>query len=235
MTLGRTLSACSLVLFLGGCTSLTAADPNSVANPNGVPAGADPDSVANPDAVPAAADSNLAPVADAAPAGAEPNLATVEVEFVEGAPKDRFVIQNTGACGLEDLTVALDLSSSAGGLIFDTSATGAGVEVFQPFEVEEGDIALGEGDIAQLVANRVEDGDTELALRIATLGAGDRASFTIDVDDTLPQGELGQIRVADSEISGARVTITAGDSAVTAAEFSNGSIARAQLSPCPSA
>ncbi|MBT9312429.1 aggregation factor core [Leptothoe kymatousa TAU-MAC 1615] len=165
---------------------------------------------------------------DALPAGADPNLATVEVEFVEGAPKDRFVIQNTGACGLEDLTVALDLSSSAGGLIFDTSATGAGVEVFQPFEVEE-------GDIAQLVANRVEDGDTELALRIATLGAGDRASFTIDVDDTLPQGELGQIRVADSEISGARVTITAGDSAVTAAEFSNGSIARAQLSPCPSA
>ncbi|WP_215618326.1 hypothetical protein [Leptothoe kymatousa] len=213
MTLGRTLSACSLVLFLGGCTSLTAADQDSVANPDALPAAADQDSVANPDAL---------------PAGADPNLATVEVEFVEGAPKDRFVIQNTGACGLEDLTVALDLSSSAGGLIFDTSATGAGVEVFQPFEVEE-------GDIAQLVANRVEDGDTELALRIATLGAGDRASFTIDVDDTLPQGELGQIRVADSEISGARVTITAGDSAVTAAEFSNGSIARAQLSPCPSA
>lgn len=151
----------------------------------------------------------------------------VEIAFIEGAPKDRFVITNRGACVLEDLTIALDLSPSAGRLIFDTSATGAGVEVFQPFEVETGDITL-------IADEGINDGDRELALRIAYLGPGDRASFTIDVDDTLPKGELGQIRVADSEINGAIASITVGNSDVTPATFSEGSIAQANLSTCPS-
>ncbi|MEM7796316.1 MAG: aggregation factor core [Cyanobacteria bacterium P01_C01_bin.118] len=151
----------------------------------------------------------------------------VEIEFVESAPKDRFVITNIGACVLEELTLELDLSQSVGMLIFDTSATGAGVEVFQPFEVEA-------GDIVQLAADGVDDGDAELALSIASLGPGDRASFTIDVDDTLPSSDLGQIRVADSEISGALATVTVGDSESVLTKFS-GSTARANLPTCSSA
>ncbi|MEM9220583.1 MAG: hypothetical protein AAGD25_40470 [Cyanobacteria bacterium P01_F01_bin.150] len=151
----------------------------------------------------------------------------VEIAFMESAPKDRFVITNRGSCMLEELTIEVDLSQSAGGLIFDTSSTGAGVEVFQPFEVETGDIIL-------ISDEGVNDGDRELVLRIAGLSPGDQASFTIDVDDTLPRGELGQIRVADSEINGAIATITVGDSNVTSATFSDGSIARVNLPACPS-
>ncbi|MGD1857176.1 MAG: hypothetical protein ACFB2W_23325 [Leptolyngbyaceae cyanobacterium] len=148
----------------------------------------------------------------------------IEIEFIESAPKDRFVVTNMGSCTLEELMLELDLSQSAGKLIFDTTATGAGVEVFQPFEVEE-------GDIVPLAAEGVNDGDTILALQIASLGPNNRASFTIDVDDTLPRSDLGQIRVADSEISGAVVTISIGNGETTSAKF-DGSIAQADLPVC---
>ncbi len=68
--------------------------------------------------------------------------ANIEVDFYESAPKDRFVIKNTGKCLLQDLTLEIDLTKSAGRLIFDTTATGAGVEVFEPFEVTRGNISL---------------------------------------------------------------------------------------------
>lgn len=147
----------------------------------------------------------------------------VEVSFIEGAPTDRFVITNRGPCPLGEIALELDLSASAGGLIFDTLATGAGVEVFQPFEVEAGDIVP--------LADGVSDGDSSLSLRIGSLGAGDRASFTIDVDDTLPSSELGQIRVAGSEISGAIATIASPTETVVAS-FTEESLARVPVR-CP--
>jgi len=127
-------------------------------------------------------------------------FADVEVTFIEGAPKDTFVIKNIGNCQLQDLTVKIDLEKSAGKLIFDTTATGAGVEVFQPFEVTNGSITLPSKD-------SVDDGDTSLILNIKSLAAKNMASFTIDVDDTLPVSELGKIRVADSEIKNGLVKI----------------------------
>ena len=130
-----------------------------------------------------------------------------------------------GSCTLENLVLELDLSQSMGKLIFDTSATGAGVEVFQPFEVET-------GEIVQIADNGVNDGDTELALNIAYLAPGDMASFTIDVDDTLPRSDLGQIRVTDSEINGASVSLTLGDAAAISTKFNDESIARASLPDC---
>lgn len=151
----------------------------------------------------------------------------LEIDFVEGAPKDRFIIKNRGSCLLSDLVFELDLAQSAGQLIFDTTATGAGVEVFQPFEVVAGDIVqLEEG---------VTDGDAQLALRIVNLGPNESAIFTIDVDDTLPAGELGQIRVADSEISGGLVSITVENVEPATARFGNNSTALVTLPACPSA
>ncbi len=132
------------------------------------------------------------------------------------------MVINRGACPLGESTLELDLSASAGGLIFDTSATGAGVDVFQPFEVEAGDIVP--------LADSVNDGDSSLSLRIRSLEAGDRASFTIDVDDTLPSSELGQIRVAGSEISGAIATIASPTE--TTASFTEESLARVPVR-CP--
>lgn len=199
MDLGKQIYAYTLLLFFSGCARPVVEEPALVVAT---------DSVGDIEIV----DAN----------------SVVEIRFVESAPKDRFIITNMGSCALEDLVIELDLSPSAGKLIFDTTATGAGVEVFQPFEVEE-------GNIVPLAAEGVNDGDSKLALQITSLAPGTRASFTIDVDDTLPRSDLGQIRVADSEISGAIVNITVGESEAILAKFDNGSVARANLPICPSA
>lgn len=140
--------------------------------------------------------------------------ANVEVTFVESAPKDRFVLHNTSQCALNGLTVHLDLSNSVGRLIFDTTATGAGVEVFQPFEVKKGNLKL-------ISASEVKDGDSTLSLSIQSIAANDSVSFTIDVDDTLTQSELGNIRVSGSEITNALIEITTKEQQTSVAMFDN--------------
>ncbi len=130
--------------------------------------------------------------------------ASLEITFVESAPKDWFSVSNLGECTLQELTLNIDLSKTAGQLIFDTTATGAGVEVFQPFEVREGDIKL-------TSAAKVNDGEKTLSVLVKDLQPNASASFTIDVDDTLPKSELGNIRVSGAEISGGKVSITVGD------------------------
>ncbi|MEM1313535.1 MAG: aggregation factor core [Pseudomonadota bacterium] len=135
----------------------------------------------------------------AALALAGPAAAQVRVTFQESAPKDRFVLVNEGACAFDALTAEIDLSSAAGGLIFDVTGEGAGVDVFQPLEVAEGDAAP---------AGEVRDGDAVLRLALGPLGPGERVVATIDVDDTLRAGPLGQIRVAGSEIAGGRVSLS---------------------------
>ena len=125
-----------------------------------------------------------------------PLQAGVLVRFVEGAPKDRFILQNVGSCDLETATISIDLSTSAGQLIFDVTEAGAGVEVFQPLELAEGADAL-------LERPTVTDGQDFVELKIDALGAGDIIAFTIDVDDTIGQRE---ITVSGSEIDGALVS-----------------------------
>lgn len=123
-------------------------------------------------------------------------MADVTVSFIEGAPKDRFVITNA-ACATGPLQVTIDLQSSTGALIFDVSSDGAGVEVFQPFELVSG---------GSLVTNAptVKDGDQVLTLDLAGLGKNAEVAFTIDLDDTVQSRE---ITVAGSEIVGAKVLL----------------------------
>lgn len=123
-------------------------------------------------------------------------MADVNVSFIEGAPKDRFVISNT-ACATGPVDVTIDLSPSAGALIFDVTGAGAGVEVFQPFELVSG------GSLVTQTPN-VQDGDQILTLKLAGLGKSTDVSFTIDLDDTIQSRE---ITVAGSEISGAKVIV----------------------------
>lgn len=144
--------------------------------------------------------------------------ADIVINFVESAPKDRFVIKNDGECIYENLIVEIDLTDSAGRLIFDTTATGAGFEVFQPFEVREGEVDL-------LSANQVKDGERMLSVEIKVLSPDASVSFTIDVDDTLAKSELGNIRVSGSEIADGQVNVTYGDAPVSSALFSNKSVA----------
>ena len=121
--------------------------------------------------------------------------ADLRVRFIEGAPKDKFVFENVGDCPVSDTTVLLDLSTARGKLIFDVTSQGAGVEVFQPFELVEGRDAL-------VTLPTVRDGQASVELEIASLDPSAAIAFTIDVDDTLGQRE---ITVSGTEIEGATV------------------------------
>jgi hypothetical protein len=154
----------------------------------------------------------------ALPLAAQANL---QVAFLEGAPKDQFRIVNASDCTLTGASVLLDLSKSSGGLIFDVTATGAGVEVFQPFDLIEG---------AEHVSAMptVSDGQSRIRLDLSDFAPGETIAFTIDVDDTLGQRA---ITVSGSEIEGALV-VYAQSGFDSAAAFSNRAVADVPLSDC---
>ncbi len=139
-------------------------------------------------------------------AATAPALADLQVKFIEGAPKDRFVITNVGDCDLGAGQLEIDFSNSDGGLIFDVTGSGAGVEVFQPFEVTAGAELL----IAQPT---ITDGDQLALLDMSGLGVDETITFTIDVDDTIGARE---ITVAGNEISGTTMTLSLGDKTYSA-------------------
>ncbi len=147
--------------------------------------------------------------------------ADLRVSFDEGAPKDRFRIENIGLCAVSNASVMVDLSTSQGGLIFDVTSQGEGVEVFQPFELVEGAKALGGVPI-------VTDGQTEVRLDIVSLAPSEAIAFTIDVDDTRGQRA---ITVSGSEIEGAVVSYSDAQ-AKESAMFSTLSEAEVRLPNC---
>ena len=150
-------------------------------------------------------------------------FADVTVTFLEGAPKDRFVIQASADCPLRDAEITIDLATSPAGLIFDTTGAGAGVEVFQPFELVSG------GEMVK-TPPRVNDGDQAVTLALKSLSAETKVAFTVDVDDT---GGGREITVSGSEIKGASVRITQGTNVMRAA-FTNKAIARVKTTACTS-
>ncbi len=148
-----------------------------------------------------------------------PAAADILVRFDEGAPKDRFTITNTGNCALPLTSVTIDLTGSAAGLIFDVTGSGAGVSVFQPFQ-----LVLGGEHVSTLP--QVKDGDRAVSLKLKGLGPNQRVAFTIDVDDTAGASET---MVSGSEIKGA--TVWAGKASGT---FGTDKIARVKLPACTS-
>ncbi len=133
-------------------------------------------------------------------------------------------MMNDTTCTLSDLNVVIDLSKSAAQLVFDTTAEGAGVEVFQPFEKVQGQFEL---------TRQVLDGDQQLTLLINDLAAGDTISFTIDVDDTLQSSELGNIRVSSSEMQGSQVFLQLADQAAVNGTFGIDNQAVVEIPSCP--
>jgi hypothetical protein len=127
---------------------------------------------------------------------AGPAAADIVLEYTEAAPRDRLVVRNAGGCDPGPLEVTLDLSGAPGGLFFDTSASGAGVSVFQPFEwVAGAEILSG--------TSRVADGDQVLVLRFRHFPAGAEAEFSFDLDDSDPAGPLGPSMLSPAEMAGA--------------------------------
>lgn len=125
--------------------------------------------------------------------------ADISARFIEGAPKDRFEITSNSDCLSGPLTVTINLDGSAGVLIFDTTASGAGVEVFQPFELTSG------GSLVEQ-APSVMDGDKALSIGLSALPKGQTVAFTLDVDGT---GGAREITVNGGEIAGASVVLMA--------------------------
>ncbi|MEM1298685.1 MAG: hypothetical protein AAGH68_05335 [Pseudomonadota bacterium] len=154
-----------------------------------------------------------------------PALADVRVVFLESAPKDRFVITNTSACPTGALEVTIDLGASAAGLIFDTTGAGAGVEVFQPFELVTGHAHV-------TAVSKVSDGDRLAVLEISDIPGKGEIAFTIDVDDTLPASANGQIMVSGGEIAGSRLQIRSTGGAVVTAPFDGNGAAVARWEAC---
>ena len=125
-----------------------------------------------------------------------PSYAELKLQFFEGAPKDRFVVTNIGSCDIEAAQVERDFAASKAGLIFDVTGSGAGVEVFQPFEVTQGALLLADQP-------SISDGDRRVTLNMTGL----------DVDDTAGTRE---ITVADSEMSGTTVSLRVADKTYSA-------------------
>jgi hypothetical protein len=150
-----------------------------------------------------------------------PAFAAINVRFIESAPKDRFEITNLAACDVVSTDVVIDLGASTGGLIFDITGAGAGVEVFQPFELTAGADALA-------ALPKVADGDKQVVLPIRRLAAGKRITFTIDVDDTTSSRG---IMVSSSEIQGAVVRVKTAETTASAS-FSSAGEATAKTPPC---
>lgn len=156
----------------------------------------------------------------AIPAGAD-----VRAVFIEGAPKDRFVISNTSACPTGALEVTIDLAPSAAGLVFDTTPQGAGVNVSQPFELVAG--------AAHVTAvSTVSDGDRRAVLEISDIPGKGEVAFTIDVDDSLPSSANGPTRILNSEMSGAQLQIRAGGAPPITAPFDQTGQATAPWEAC---
>ncbi len=152
---------------------------------------------------------------------ASPALADVTVTFTEGAPTDRFTIASTDDCLTTPIDLQIDLTGSDAGLIFDVTAAGAGVEVFQPFKLVSG---------AQTVTGHstLADGATTLTLTLASLLSASPVAFTIDLDDTIGQRE---ITVSNTEIAGAMARMTA-DGNTVSAPFDDTATATLQTPGC---
>lgn len=128
------------------------------------------------------------------------SAAHISVEFLEGFPTDRFVFTNLSGCTSGPISFLIELDETPAGLVFDTLPSGSGVERYADFKVLEGaDLLVGRP--------RVADGSTTAAVTLQMLNAGEVFSFSIDVDDTLENGTFGQIRVADDESTGIKVTV----------------------------
>lgn len=120
----------------------------------------------------------------------------IKVSFAEGAPVDKFKIENQSK-NWQIKTMDIDLSSSKGRLIFDTISGGKGVEVFQPYQSVSGSAKL--SNVAL-----VEDGADAINLNFEKFSSGESFTFSIDVDDQLTTSQLGQIRVTGGEMAQAK-------------------------------
>ncbi|MEM1365763.1 MAG: hypothetical protein AAGH82_08430 [Pseudomonadota bacterium] len=153
----------------------------------------------------------------------------INARFIEGAPTDRFEIENASANGWSISSATFDLSQTPAGLVFDTEDGGGGLEVFQPFKAAESSAKL--GGISGLT-----DGGTTLILNFTSFAPGETFAFTIDIDDSLENSARRQTQVVGSEIEGVSLRASAaradGRSIVVEGVFATDASVNASTSEC---
>ena len=122
----------------------------------------------------------------------------VVIQFIDSSP-DLFIIENKSQEPWTLLSLEFRAANSHGRVVFDTDFGGAGSSEPQQFETLEGEVGL-------MKAPVVADGAEELSLHFTNFVAGRKFVYTIDLDDRLPQSEMGQAYVTGDEIAGAEVT-----------------------------
>jgi hypothetical protein len=136
----------------------------------------------------------------------------VTFTFTESAPRDRFEIRNDSSAGQPIQRARLELNGSAGRLFFDTAQGGAGVDVFQPFQVDSGEARLATVPV-------VKDGSDRIDLAFERFEPSQRFQFSIDVDDRLGDSDMGPTRVSGRELEGALLTVVVGPAGVSGREI----------------
>jgi hypothetical protein len=132
---------------------------------------------------------------------------SIRLVFNESAPKDSFSLRNEGHCVAKPVQLMVNLAPSRGRLIFDPTGSGAGVEVFQPFQITRGRNLVS-------TVQPVSDGDNQLILNFNRLPPKARFAFTIHVDATLERSETGPTRISGVEIEGGSIIVRVRDSAI---------------------
>ncbi len=86
--------------------------------------------------------------------------------------------------------------------------------------------------IALLDATGVNDGDLILTVGIREVGSGATVAFTIDVDDTIENDDLGNTRVTGNENEGGQLKFVPPDVEQIVTTFTNSSKATIQMPVC---
>lgn len=136
----------------------------------------------------------------------------MDAVFIEGAPIDRLLVTNRSDTGWKIEQITWDLMPSAGQVIFDTTGSGAGVEVFQPFrQLSAKDTRRAGGEVSDvgqgpvLAAEPVvTDGDQSLVIQFESFEPRQVFGMSIDVDDQIASR---QITVERGEMQGATLQV----------------------------
>lgn len=122
----------------------------------------------------------------------------VVIQFMDSSP-DLFIIENKSLEAWTLLSLEFRMGNSRGRVVFDTDEGGPGAAEPQQFAPVDNEVGL-------MGAPVVADGAEEMRLNFANFAAGRRFVFTIDVDDRLPDSDMGRAYVTGEEIAGAEVS-----------------------------
>lgn len=121
----------------------------------------------------------------------------IEVNYLE-TDGDIMTIRNRSEQNWSLVTLTFLMGTSRGNVIFDTVYGGPGENAARDFYVVSGSGKLAAHPI-------VKDGGSVMLMAFSDFGPGREIDFSIDLDDQMPQSEMGRAYVTGQEIDGAKI------------------------------